>query len=89
MNKTVAIILTVVSVILCGCPGIVMFFSLIYSFFVSPDQAFNAVGVIPPSGDLSLYIWGSRILMLVVTVVLVLIPIVVGLLTLRRRKQSV
>jgi hypothetical protein len=89
MNKTVAIILTLVSVLLCGCPGIVMFFSLIYSFFVSPDQAFNAVGVVPPSGDLAPYIWGSRVLMLVITLVLVLIPIVVGLLTLRRKKQTV
>jgi len=89
MNKTVAIILTLVSILLCGCPGILMFFSFIYTFFVTPDQAFIAAGVTPPSGDLTLYIWGSRLIMLVVTVALILIPIIVGLVTLRRKRQAV
>jgi len=89
MYKTVAIILTLVSVLLCGCPGIFLFFSLIYSFFITTDQAFVAAGVTPPSGDLTMYMWGGRLVMLVFTVVLVLIPIVVGILTLRKKKQSV
>jgi hypothetical protein len=89
MNKTVAIVLTLVSILLCGCPGIVVFISIIYSFFITPLDAINATGMTAPSGDLTLYMWGGRLLMLVVTIVLVLIPVVVGVVTLRRKKQAV
>jgi hypothetical protein len=87
MNRTTAIILTLVSVLLCGCPGLFTVFTLIYSFFVSPEQAYSSLGITAPSGDLTPYMWVARLLFLLIALVLVLIPVVVGVLTLRKRKQ--
>jgi len=87
MNRTTAIILTLVSILLCGCPGLFTFFTLIYSFFVTPEQAYSALGITAPGGDLSPYMWVARLLILIFAVVLVLVPIVVGVVTLRKRKQ--
>jgi hypothetical protein len=87
MNKTVAIVLTVVTIFLCGCPGLLMLVSFIYSFFTSPEAALDSLGVVSPGGDLALYMWGARILIFIATLVLILIPIIVGKLTLGKKKN--
>ena len=88
MNKTLAIILTLVLVILCACPGLASLFSFFYSLIVStPTQSMIDAGVIPPTG--AWFDWAIRIILLLITLVGVLIPIIFGLVTLRRKKQAV
>ena len=88
MNKTVAILLTLVSVLLCGCPGLYLLFSVVLSFFETPEQIFSSVGMTPPANNINTYLWGGRIIDLVATIILLVIPIVVGLVTLRRGKKQ-
>jgi hypothetical protein len=86
MNKTLAVVLTLLTVVLCACPGLVTLFSFFYSLFVStPTQSMIDAGVVPPSG--AWFDWAVRLALLLITVVGILVPVVIGLITLRKKKQ--
>ena len=87
MNRTTAIILTLVTIFFCACPGLVSLFSFFYSFGTSPTQSMIDGGVIPPTG--AWFDWAVRIALFLIALVGILIPIIVGLVTLRRKKQAV
>jgi hypothetical protein len=87
MSKTVAILLTLLAVVLCACPGLITLFSFFYSLTVStPTQSMIDAGIIPPTG--AWFDWAVRIALLLITLVGILIPIIVGLVTLRRKKTQ-
>jgi membrane protein implicated in regulation of membrane protease activity len=74
-NRTTAIILTILAVILCGCPGLA-FCVLGIVPLVSPSAASQTT--LPP--------WASLLGGWCLAIILIAIPIVVGILTLRRPK---
>ena len=80
-NRTTAIILTVVSVLLCGCPGLA---ACIFGALVIAGVPFTTT-VNGYSSSQSLPI-AYGIGGLCGAVILIIIPIVVGVLTLRKKK---
>lgn len=80
-NRTTAIILTVVSVLLCGCPGIgaCIFGALIAAQvpFTTTVNGYSSTQPLPI---------GYGIGLICLAVIFVVIPIVVGVLTLRKKK---
>jgi hypothetical protein len=83
-KRTTGIILTVVSVLLCGCPGLCL------CLF----GAFTATGNMPYETTLNDYVetgtlpsWAGFV-MLCLAVIFVAIPIVVGVVTLRKKPES-
>ncbi|MBM3152247.1 MAG: hypothetical protein FJZ96_08640 [Chloroflexi bacterium] len=83
-NRTTAIILTVVSVLLCGCPGIglCIFGALAVSGtpFTTTINGYSTTQPLPIA-----YGIGG----LCAAVIMVAIPIVVGVVTLRKKKETV
>ncbi len=80
-NRTKGIIATVASVILCGCPG--LFFCLFGAFTATGNMPFNTElngvtnsGTLPPT---------AGYVLLCFSLILIVIPIVVGFLTLRSK----
>jgi hypothetical protein len=82
-NRTTAIILTVVSVLLCGCPGIG---ACIFGVLVVTGMPFTTT-LNGYSSTQPLPIWYG-IGGLCGAVILVVIPVVVGVLTLRKKKNA-
>ncbi len=83
-NRTTAIILTVVSVLLCGCPGIAFCIAGVMTLFgmmpySTTVNGYTNNGIIPS--------WYGFV-GLCLSIILVAIPIVVGVLTLRKKKTG-
>lgn len=81
MNRNTSIILTVVTALLCGCPGLfICIFGVITAAGLMPYTAtLNGVtdqGVLPSSYGL---------VMLCLSLILIAIPVVVGIVTLRKK----
>jgi hypothetical protein len=85
-NRTTAIILTVVAALICGCPGLVGAClgatSAVVSFI--PNSQIDIFGNNTPGAALT---WG--IVSLCGGIIFIAIPIVVGVLTLRKKKVPV
>ncbi len=83
-NRTTAIILTVIAVLLCGCPGLGLCIAGIVTLF----------GVMPYTTTLNGYSTSGTapqwlgFVGLCLAVILIAIPIVVGVLTLRKKKPA-
>jgi len=83
-NRTVAIIATIAAVLLCGCPGL----------FICVIGAVSVAGIMPYTTDVGGYSssgtvptsWGFA--MLCVALIFILIPILVGFFTLRKKPDS-
>ncbi len=80
-NRTTAIIATVASVVLCGLPGLCLclFGALTAAGLMNGESTFNGItqtGTVPTT-------WGF--VMLCAALLLILIPVVVAFLTLRRK----
>ncbi len=80
-NRTAAIIATVASVLLCGCPGILLciFGVLTAAGLMTGNTEFNGItntGTVPS---------GYGYAFLCVALIFILIPILVGFFTLRRK----
>lgn len=85
-QRTTGIIATVVTALLCGCSGLVCIFAggitSLASFF--PDAEIDIFGRTDPQTA-----FGTGIGMLCLGIVFVFIPILVGILTLRKKPQPV
>jgi len=80
MKRTPAIILTLVSILLCGCPGLAV--CALSAYALTPNsQLLQNIGI---SGSSP----AASIAGIVVALVLILIPIVVGIITLRKPKAA-
>ena len=92
MKRTTAIILTLASILLCGCPGLAACAISVYALTLTPqtllialqNYGFDANSV----GNPEVGLWAARLVWGVVALVLILIPIVVGLVTLRKPKGT-
>jgi hypothetical protein len=82
-NRTTAIILTIASVLLCGCPGIgaCIFGGLVVAGmpFTTTLNGYSSTQPLPI---------GYGIGALCAAVIFIIIPIVVGVLTLRKKKEA-
>ena len=82
-SKTAAIVGTVVAVLLCGCPGLALCLG----------GVLTAVGIMPWYGNIgdqyydTLPTWFGYVF-LCLSIILVAIPVVVGILTLRKKKPA-
>lgn len=85
-KKTTGIIATVATVLLCGCPGLfsVCFGALSAVASFVPDANIDIFGSSDPQAAL-----GYGIGALCVGILFVLIPVVVGFLTLRKKPEEV
>ena len=82
-NRTTAIILTIASVLLCGCPGIVACgFGIAIAAGMPVTTTVNGY-----SSTQSLPV-AYGIGLLCVAIIFIIIPIVVGVLTLRKKKEA-
>ncbi|HTX92629.1 MAG TPA: hypothetical protein VMC09_15565 [Anaerolineales bacterium] len=76
-NRTTAIILTVVAVLLCGCPGLSLCGLGVYAATGNFPDFFNGYGNFPS--------WVGFVFMCL-AIFFIAIPVVVGILTLRQKK---
>lgn len=83
MNRTTAIILTIASAVLCGCPGL---FLCVFGGLVAAGAPVNTElnGVSNTTTLPASY----GIAMLCGAIILILIPVVVGFLTLRKKPEQ-
>lgn len=83
-QRTTGIIATVVTALLCGCSGLVCIFAGGITSLVSfiPDAQIDMFGSTDPKAA-----FGSGIGMLCLGIVFVLIPVLVGYFTLRKKPQ--
>lgn len=83
-KRTTGIILTVVAVVLCGCPGLISLFAGALFALVSfiPGAEIDVFGRSDPQSALIAGVVGVCL-----GLILILIPVVVGYLTLKRRKE--
>jgi len=84
-KKTTGIVATVITVLLCGCPGL---FGLCFGAFFAiisriPGADINVFGSSDPGRALK---WGIGIFCL--GIIFVIIPIVVGIVTLRKKNNG-
>jgi hypothetical protein len=90
MNRTTAIILTLTAILLCGCPGLISCAVSVYALTITPQaltELMQANGVdLTSVGGADVGIWIGRLVWGVIALVLIAIPVVVGLVTLRRKK---
>lgn len=84
MNRTTAIILTVVSAVICGCPGLALVGTALLGALGSQTPDFAAQN---PPGSAENALLGSG-MFLCVGGILILIPIIVGFLSLRYAKPE-
>lgn len=84
-KKTTGILLTVVSVLLCGCPGLISFCGGAIMTLVGfvPGADIDIFGSSDPQSALITGIGG-----LCLGIILVAIPVVVGYLTLRKKPED-
>ncbi len=88
-NRTIAITLTIVTVLCCGCPGLSSCLMFFYSLSMTGQQAFAASGMpATPGMDLNAAMWLTRGMFLLGGLVLIAIPLAVGLITFRRSAQQ-
>lgn len=80
-NRTTAIILTVASVLLCGCPALI---ACIFGALIAFGMPFNTT--VNGYTSTQTFPVGYGIGLLCLAVILIIIPIVVGVLTLRKKK---
>jgi hypothetical protein len=85
-KKTVGIIATIVTVLLCGCPGLISLCSGAMFAIVGmiPGADIDMAGSSDPASAIAFGIGG-----ICVGVIFVAIPIVVGIVTLRKPKANV
>ncbi len=83
-KKTGAIIGTIASVLLCGCPGLTLCVLSVMAATGSVPVSWNLNG---QSGSAQLPAWYGYA-GLCVSIILVIIPVIVGILTLRTRKPK-
>ena len=85
MNRNIAIILTIVTVLCCGCPGLYSLGNFVFSFFyVSPDTTRALAG----SGlDPATVLLMSRLLVLCGGLLGLVIPLAVGFVSFRMAKK--
>lgn len=84
MNKTTAIILTVVAAVICGCPGLVLAGMGVVAAFGSQSPEIMAQNPTATAEDALL---GAG-MFICVGAILILIPIIVGFLTIRYAKPD-
>lgn len=84
-NRTAAIIATVVTALLCGCSGLTCVFAGAITAFASqvPGAEIDIFGSNDPQAAM-----GAGIGMICLGIVFVIIPILVGVFTLRKKPQS-
>jgi hypothetical protein len=82
-NRTTAIILTVLAVLLCGCPGL---FACIFGALIAVQVPFTTTVNGYSSTQPLPIMYGIGLLCL--SVIFIVIPIVVGVLTLRKKKPA-
>jgi hypothetical protein len=95
MNRTLAIILTVLCVLLCGCPGL-FYFGLAAFFWPNAASMADQLAQIERDSGISWSLIGgganavllARVLVLVLALLFIVIPIVVGLITFRLSKKK-
>ena len=93
MKRSTAMILTIASILLCGCPGLafcagsVMFFTFTPQSFIDWTQKYG-VDYTQSLADTGTGLWGARVIFAVVALVLIAIPIIVGLITMRSAKKA-
>jgi hypothetical protein len=75
MNRNTSIIVTVATALLCGCPGI--FICLFGALTAAGQGTFNNTSLDPTVG----------FVLLCLSLILIAIPIVVGVVTLRKKPQ--
>lgn len=75
MNRNTSIIVTVATALLCGCPGI--FICLFGALTAAGQGTFNNTSLDPAVG----------FVLLCLSLILIAIPIVVGVVTLRKKTQ--
>ncbi|RPI31555.1 MAG: hypothetical protein EHM70_11275 [Chloroflexota bacterium] len=85
-KKTTGIIATVATVLLCGCPGLLSLCWGLLSAFASfvPGAEIDIFGSSDPSSAMTM-----GIVTICVGIIFVVIPIVVGFLTLRNKPETV
>jgi hypothetical protein len=83
-NRTTAIILTIVAVLLCGCPGLGMCIAGVVTLIGKMPYTTNVNGY-STSGTAPSWL---GFVGLCVALFLIAIPIVVGILTLRKKKPA-
>jgi len=83
-NRNTGIIATIASVILCGCPGLFMCFFGATSVFASmvPGADINIGGNTDPAAATTM-----GVVTLCLSLILIAIPIVVGVVTLRKKPE--
>jgi hypothetical protein len=85
-------ILTIASIVLCGCPGLascafsIMFFSFTPQSLIDMAQQYG-VEYTQNLADTGTGLWTLRIGLGLVALVLIAIPIIIGLITLRRSNR--
>jgi hypothetical protein len=82
-NRTTAIILTVVAVLLCGCPGII---ACVFGGLIAAGVPFTTT--VNGSSSTQPFPVAYGIGLFCLAVILVVIPVVVGVLTLRKKKPA-
>ncbi len=75
-NRNTGIIATIVAVLLCGCPG--LFLCLFGALTAAGQGTFNEAHLSPTVG----------FTLLCVSLILILIPVVVGIFTLRKKDNT-
>jgi hypothetical protein len=85
-QRTTGIVATIVTALLCGCSGLVCMFTGGITALVSfiPDAQIDILGSTDPQSA-----FGAGIGLLCLGIVFVLIPILVGFFTLRKKPQAV
>lgn len=90
MNRTTAIILTLAAILLCGCPGLMSCVVSVYAFTLTPQnmiQLMQANGFdVTTIGSPDTALWFGRLAWGVIALILIAIPVIVGLITLRKKK---
>jgi hypothetical protein len=91
MKRSTAMILTIVSILLCGCPGLAMCVGAVYAFTIDQQTMLEGIQAqgfnLQSDGNLSAELLFSKIFLLIIAALLIAIPIVIGLITLRRAKR--
>lgn len=97
MKRNVAIILTLVAVLLCGCPGLASCVISAYSMTTTPDKIIEAmqnagfdsamISQMQQSANMTTSMWVARGFWACLALILIAIPVLVGIFTLRAAKK--
>lgn len=95
MNRTWAIVLTIVSVVLCGCPGLLGLVFVLRYYPSGAEMAAQMAEIQQQTGvdwkvlggpDNAVLI--TKLLFIVAALIFIVVPIVVGLITFRAAKKK-